>query len=756
MKTWIVLLLAVAFRLDGQDIMLVKQRAGTEPTRAAAFHRSEGASPTYLRHVGWSIVQMPRGQEKRLSENYRRSGLFEKCESNRVYRSCAVPNDPLYPLLWGMRKIQAEQGWATATSNGVIVAVIDTGVDFDHPDIAANLWTGPGGEHGYTALYGELFPGGRDDFGHGTHVAGIIGAVGNNGLGVVGIAWRTQILSLKFLNSQGYGYTADAALCIDRMIALKLAGHNIRVANNSWGSSGLDVVLEDAFRAAEEAGILSVCAAGNSFQNTDIAPFSPANLPVESIISVVASDENDGKAAFSNYGDTSTDLLAPGVGIVSLNTNGGYQSLSGTSMASPQVAGVAAAIFGLNGSLTVAQAKNVLLNPDSLDQTAFVHTSTFGGRLNMAKALTNGLIYAPQDNHPPTLTVFGSTRSLRVGESTTVSASASDADGDALRYTVSLRAASDTLGQEFPVRFLNGNTISVTNPGTSAIAIGLEARFTASDGKGGTAFAVGRIFMEGNPALQRQLTADLSVRPTASYPFAETVVASNVSSNEADYALFSSGYQYPIFATCCFPVNTGYPWYGGSQTGPNIVRGYAVDRYGNLANSQRLIIDHTAGGIYVPEVKVSLNTTRGRAPLMVRADMSATDPDGSHGLRYFSRLWSSGSLFERSPPFDPDVFDPMQTFSLTNLGTTAMEFVAYDASTDLVDKVVRLFTVLPSGPRMTASISGQTITLNWDTPTANDVLQSSSDLRNWAAVKTGLPPVNVQMQNGIKAFRVQQ
>lgn len=435
---------------------------------------------------------MPPGQQRRLTENYRRSGLFEKCEPNRVYRACVVPNDPLYPRQWGMEKIQAEQGWNAATSNNVVVAVIDTGVDYDHPDIGANLWTGPNGEHGYTALSSTITSGGRDDNSHGTHVAGIIGASGNNGLGVVGIAWRTQILSLKFLNSDGFGYTADAALCIDRMIELKLAGHNIRVCNNSWGrpigSEGFDPVLEDAFNAIANAGILSVCAAGNSFANSDIKPFSPAGLPVDGIISVVASDECDGKAIFSNYG-YSTHIMAPGVGILSLSTNGGYQFADGTSMASPHVAGVAAAICGLNGALTVTQVKDILLNPDSLDQTAFVHTSTFGGRLNMGKALSNGLIYAPPNNHRPTLTVFGSTVSLRPGEWTTVSASGTDADGDTLRYTVLVRAASDVLGQEVPTLFLNTNRICLTNLGASAVAVGLEARFTASDGKGGTAVA---------------------------------------------------------------------------------------------------------------------------------------------------------------------------------------------------------------------------------------------------------------------------
>lgn len=741
-----------------QEFLLVKREHRNQAD--AAFHTQQRCQVTHFKHIPWSIVRLP-NQAAAVRENYRKSGLFERCETNRIYRTCVVPNDPLYPQLWGMQKIEAPKAWDVATSNDVVVAVIDTGVDYDHPDIAANLWTGPSGEHGYTAIGGTVAVGGKDDYFHGTHVAGIIGATGNNGIGAPGLNWRTKIASFKFLNSQGNGFTMDAALCIDRMIELKMAGHNIRVSNNSWGrlvnpdeGNKFDPVLEDAFNAAGNAGILSVCAAGNAAVNMDLFPFSPSCLPVEGIVSVIASDQQDEKAGFSNYGDTTADLAAPGIGILSLSTNGEYATLNGTSMASPHVAGATALIFGVNHSLSVAQVKNILLHPDSLDQTAFVQTSTFGGRLNVGKALNNGLIHAPPNNRPPTITVSGSPLTLRSGESATLTAAGTDPDGDNLRYTVLMRATSDTLGQVYPSVFLPTNRITVTNT-ARAIAIGLEARFSVSDGKGGTAVATAQVFMEENPALIRPVTASLSLYPIPVHPFWELFAASNVASNEGNYALFFSSYQYPSGADCCYPANTGVPFYRGLQHGPNQLRAYLVDLDGNMANSQRLFVDNGSTGIYAPEVQVSVNRTRGHAPLRVTADMSATDPGGTHGLWYYSRLWSSAGFFERSPPFS-DIYNPVQTFTLTNLGVSAVEFVAYDTNTALVDKVVQLFTVLPAGPVMTATRSGQSMTLDWTKAKVTDVMEVSSGLNAWVPFRTGLPPITVPLTGSQRFFRVRQ
>ncbi len=742
MRTWIVLLLSILTASSQEkDFLLLKHKSGSA-SAAAAFHRRNGAPAHYLNHIGWCIVSAPRSRV----DNYRGSGLFERVETNRVYHACLIPNDPLYAQLWGMQKIQSDQAWDTSTSNNVVVAVIDTGVDYDHPDLAGNLWEGPVGEHGYTAQFGNIAAGGKDDHFHGTHVAGILGGVGNNGLGVVGINWQTKIISLKFLAADGFGYTMDAILCFDKMIELKMAGHNIRVCNNSWGGGDYDPALEDAFRAAENAGILSACAAGNDFQNSDIKPFYPSSFDVNGIVSVVASDEDDNKPAFSNYGSLTTDLMAPGVGILSLDTNGGYRLLNGTSMAAPHVAGVAATIFGLNPALTVAQAKNVLLNPDSFDQTGFIHTSTFGGRLNAGKALSN--VYAPPNNHPPTIAVHGSPLILGPGQSATLSATGIDPDGDALRYTVFLRVTSDTLGQSIPPVFAATNYITVTNS-ASAIALGFEARFGVSDGRGGTASGTGTIFMEANPALVREVSAVLSLQPVQADPFWQLFVASNVSSNDASYALHFASYFYPEGKNCCYPANTGVPLYRGLQYGPNIFRAQLTDLYGNFANSQRLLVDNGNTGIYAPEVRVTANRTRGNSPLMVTADMSESDPGGAHGLWYFSRYWNS------SQPF-ADVHNPVQTFSLTNIGVNAVEFVAHDPATQLADKYVQLFTVLPRTNSLMSIVRlGDTVLIDWDIASPTDVLERSANLINWQPYRTGLPPVSVPIV-GAEYFRVRK
>ncbi|MCA8925995.1 MAG: S8 family serine peptidase, partial [Planctomycetes bacterium] len=244
-----------------------------------------------------------------------------------------------------METIQAPQAWELETGSAqVVVAVIDTGVDYTHPDLSANMWTNPGEVpgngvdddrngvvddfYGYDFANGDPDP--RDDNVHGTHCAGTVGAVGDNGVGVAGVCWSVRIMALKFLGSDGSGNTSDAIACIHYAIA-----NGADVMSNSWGGGESSRALEEAITAARAAGIVFVAAAGNS---GDTRVHYPGAYPAA--LTVSATDRADALATFSSYGPA-VDLAAPGVGIVSCALEHGYASLSGTSMATPHVAGLA-------------------------------------------------------------------------------------------------------------------------------------------------------------------------------------------------------------------------------------------------------------------------------------------------------------------------------------------------------------------------------------------------------------------------------
>jgi subtilisin family serine protease len=273
----------------------------------------------------------------------------EYAEPNYICRKASTPNDPRFSELWGINNtgqtggtddadIDAPEAWNLTTgSSNVVIAIIDSGVDYTHLDLAANMWVNPGeipnnkiddDNNGYVDdIYGinalNDIGDPMDDDGHGTHVAGTIGAVGNNNMGVAGVNQLVRIMALKFLAFNGTGSTADAVKCIDYMVAMKQRGVNVRVANNSW--TGITTqALYDAIAAARDNNILFVCAAGNSGRNNDISPTYPANINLENVISVAATDKNDNLASFSNYGAATVDLAAPGVGILSARPRFGY------------------------------------------------------------------------------------------------------------------------------------------------------------------------------------------------------------------------------------------------------------------------------------------------------------------------------------------------------------------------------------------------------------------------------------------------
>jgi subtilisin family serine protease/subtilisin-like proprotein convertase family protein len=317
-----------------------------------------------------------------------------------------TPNDPSFGSLWGLHNtgqsggtvdadIDAPEAWDVTTgSSTMIVGVIDTGIDFNHPDLAANMWRNPNetangidddGNGFIDDIYGADFANNDgsplDDNNHGTHVAGTIGAVGNNGVGVVGVNWNVRLMGLKFLSASGSGFTSDAIEAINYGVA-----KGAKILNNSWGGGGFDQALFNAIVAARNAGVIFVAAAGNSGANNDTGAFYPANYNSDNVVSVAATDRNDNLASFSNYGATNVDLAAPGVSILSTTRNNTYSTFSGTSMATPHVAGAMALVWGANPSLTYRQViDRILQNVDP--KASLTGKVATGGRLNVAKAL---------------------------------------------------------------------------------------------------------------------------------------------------------------------------------------------------------------------------------------------------------------------------------------------------------------------------------------------------------------------------------
>lgn len=251
------------------------------------------------------------------------------------------PNDPLLERLWGMQNCGAAKVWpVTYDAANIIVGVIDTGVDYRHPDLKDNMWT-RNGKHGYDFFDNDDDP--MDEQDHGTHCAGTIAGVGNNGIGVTGVSWNAKIMALRFMGPDGSGTTSDAVRCIDWGVA-----NGAHILSNSWGGPDTSPELSEAVSRAERKGVLFIAAAGNTGgngNNNDQRPSYPSSLRQANIISVGAIDVKDQRGSFSHYGKQSVDIGAPGVDILSTVRNNGYESFSGTSMATPHVAGAAALIW---------------------------------------------------------------------------------------------------------------------------------------------------------------------------------------------------------------------------------------------------------------------------------------------------------------------------------------------------------------------------------------------------------------------------
>lgn len=355
------------------------------------------------------VVEANEGEINRLCAALKAAnrGTEITCEPNYIVESDRVPNDTQWSALYGMQKISAPTAWDTTTgSSNVTVAVIDTGIEYTHPDlvdnIAKNLGETPGNGidddrngyvddyYGYDFINSDSNP--LDDHFHGTHCAGTIGAAGDNGRGVVGVSWNVKLLPVKVLSQYGSGSIASVVSGMNYAVA-----RGVKIMSMSLGTSAYSQTLEDAIISAKQKGVLIVAASGNSASNADYYPLYPAASAQDNVVSVAASNSSDGLAYFSNYGATSVDLAAPGENIISTILNGQYGYASGTSMATPHVAGMAAMLLSVNPNLTYTQMKSHLIS--SVDPIpAFAGKMVSGGRANVHKAL---LLAAPPATPTP-------------------------------------------------------------------------------------------------------------------------------------------------------------------------------------------------------------------------------------------------------------------------------------------------------------------------------------------------------------------
>ena len=318
-----------------------------------------------------------------------------------------IPNDTDFAELWNLHNtgqsggvvgadVKASEAWSTTTgSTDIVVAVIDTGIDYNHPDLAANVWTntaeiaGNGldddGDGYVDDVRGWNFVAGNnnplDDNGHGSHTSGTLGAVGGNALGVTGVCQHVKIMPLKFLSATGSGANTDAIEAI-----LYATAHHALLTSNSWGGGGFSQAMKDAIDLANLADVGFIAAAGNSANDNDQVPSYPSSFQSPNVIAVAATDDSDAITYFSSYGKTSVHVAAPGLAIYSTTKNGGYATMSGTSMATPHVSGACALLKAANPSLTFAQIKQSLLTQADAKPT-LKNKIMSGGRLNIDKAL---------------------------------------------------------------------------------------------------------------------------------------------------------------------------------------------------------------------------------------------------------------------------------------------------------------------------------------------------------------------------------
>ena len=498
--------------------LLVKfRRSGA----AKRLHKAVGSSlKSSIKMLNVDHVAIPAGMT--VSEAlalYRNNPDVEYAEPNYYVRKAVIPDDPLYPPQWSLPLISAPAAWSRYTGSraagSVIVAVLDTGIAYTHPDISANLWTNPLEITGdgidndgngivddyFGANFGGLKPGDPwdDDTAdtHGTHVAGIIAAVGNNGLGITGINWSARIMAIKVLHGpEGYGELSDVLQGMAYALAhgAKIINCSIESTQDPANANGMQS-LHEAVNIADQAGAIVVSAAGNTGLNLDTSAIFPASIRLPNNIAVAAATRFDQLATYSDFGRHTADLAAPGGSAGGTGTPDGvlstvwlnsgtllYRTTSGTSMAAPHVTGAAALVWNQNPGLTAYQVKGRIMN--SVDRLSAYHEQSItGGRLNLDSLLTVGDLpavfnvspYRLQSGAAMTVTGvnFGTTAGqLTVGGRTAAVTSWSDT---AITATAPAGTDGDILlvnnsGSGFPLLFPLLPTVTISaNPATGTL-----------------------------------------------------------------------------------------------------------------------------------------------------------------------------------------------------------------------------------------------------------------------------------------------
>jgi subtilisin family serine protease len=396
------------------DRLLLRPKPGIDPVALTTFHFTQGCKviQSFPSIGNLQIIATPPGENiPNLVGKYKSSGLVEFAEPDFIRKlNLTEPNDPRYldGTLWGLHNsgqnggtpyadISAREAWDVLTSaSNVVVAILDTGVRYTHEDLAANIWTNSiDGSHGTNAVAGTTDS--NDDNGHGTLMAGVMGAVGNNAKGLTGVAWRMQIMGCKCFSSSGAGSDSGIIGCIDFARA-----NGAHIISASFDGPGFSESMSNAIFSARTAGVIFVASVGNNSVNIDVSPRYPASYGIDNVVSVAYTTRNDALGTFSNYGATNADLAAPGDQLYSTYSasdtsyyppTGLPINLAGTSFAAAYVSGALALMLAKFPGETHTQIISRLLKATD-PVPALSGKCVTGGRLNLSHALSPPMLFS--------------------------------------------------------------------------------------------------------------------------------------------------------------------------------------------------------------------------------------------------------------------------------------------------------------------------------------------------------------------------